>query len=110
MSKNRYSRISVTAVAAGLLVLGCARSQRDTGVDAQVTEEESGLFARAAITPDSAMVIAKARVPGRITKAELETENNVLLYSFDIKAPGKGGTTEVHVDAGTGAILKVGGE
>jgi uncharacterized membrane protein YkoI len=75
--------------------------------DAAVTEESAGLLAQAAITPDSALALAKARVPGQITKAELEREDGVLLYSFDIKVAGRDGITEVHVDAATGAILAV---
>ena len=75
--------------------------------DASVTEESAGLLAQATITPDSAAALAKARVPGQITKAELEREDGVLLYSFDIRVAGKDGITEVHVDAGTGAILGV---
>ncbi len=95
----------------GILVFAaCSRNIPDTGPDAVVTEEETGLFAQAAIPADSAVAIAKARVPGRIAKAELEKEDGALIYSFDIKVAGKDGVTEVHVDAKTGAILKVEGE
>ena len=82
-------------------------SESTAAPDAAVTEESAGLLAQAAITPDSAMALAKARVPGQITKAELEREDGVLLYSFDIKVAGRDGITEVHVDAATGAILAV---
>ena len=103
----RHIRFPLSLAVAGLALAGCAKNEPDTGVDAKVTEEETGLFAQAAISADSAMAIAKARVPGRVTEAELEREDNALIYSFDIKVPGKSGTTEVHVDARTGAILKV---
>lgn len=49
-------------------------------------------------------------VPGRVAKAELEKEDETLIYSFDTKVVGKDGVTEVHVDAKTGAVLKVEGE
>ena len=95
----------------GLFVLAaCSRDIPDSGADAVVTEEETGLFAQATIPADSAVAIAKARVPGRIAKAELEKEDGALIYSFDIKVAGKGGVTEVHVDANTGTVLKVEGE
>jgi len=75
--------------------------------DAQVTEAEPGLFATAALSADSAIALAKANTPGRIVKAELENEDGALIYSFDIAVTGQEGITEVHVDAQTGAIVKV---
>ena len=75
--------------------------------DAQVTEAEPGLFATAGLTADSAITLAKANTPGRIVKGELESEAGALIYSFDIAVLGQEGITEVHVDAQTGAILKV---
>ena len=42
-----------------------------------------------------------------ITKGGIEVEDGCLLYSFDVKTPGKKGIDEVTVDAGTGMILKV---
>jgi uncharacterized membrane protein YkoI len=105
----RSLRLPVTAVVMGLVMAGCAKSSpvTDAGPDAQVVETEGGLLSQATITPDSAMAIAKARVPGRVAKAELEKEDGKLIYSFDIKVVGKDDITEVHVDAGTGAVLKV---
>lgn len=96
-----------------LVVVGatsnCARDSDGAidGPDATMTEEQPGLFRSAAVSADSATAIAKRRVPGRITKAALEREGGVLLYSFDIRVPGQRGITEVHVDARTGAILAV---
>ena len=42
-----------------------------------------------------------------ITKGGIESEDGCLIYSFDVKTPGKKGIDEVIVDAGTGTILKV---
>jgi uncharacterized membrane protein YkoI len=75
--------------------------------DAAVTEEEPCGFGQAAIPPDSAVAIAKGRVQGTILKGVLEREGGTLLYSFDIAVPGKTGITEVHVDAQSGAVLRV---
>ena len=87
-------------------VAGCSRPPINPATgDAIVTEETAGLLRQAAIGPDSATRLAKATVPGRITKAELEREDGVLLYSFDIEVAGESGITEVHVDAATGAII-----
>jgi uncharacterized membrane protein YkoI len=75
--------------------------------DAQVTEAEPGLFAMATLSADSATALATANTPGRIVKGELENEDGALIYSFDIAVEGQEGVTEVHVDAKTGAIIKV---
>jgi uncharacterized membrane protein YkoI len=41
-----------------------------------------------------------------ITKGGLEVENGCLVYSYDVKVPGKSGFEEVIVDAGSGKVLK----
>jgi uncharacterized membrane protein YkoI len=73
-----------------------------------VSEEERGLLAQATVRSDSAMKIARARVPGgRIVKAEIENEDGKLVYSFILKVAGKAGVEEVNVDAKTGAVVAV---
>lgn len=104
---HMHERIRILAL---MLTIGVATSCSRPAInpatgDAIVTEETAGLFAQAAIGPDSATRLARAMVPGRITKAELEREDGVLLYSFDIAVAGEPGITEIHVDAGTGVIL-----
>lgn len=72
----------------------------------RMKEERPGLLAQAAITPDSARSLALARVPGgRIEEAEIEMEDERLVYSFDISVPGKRGVEEVLIDAKTGAFI-----
>lgn len=102
-------RVPVTAVVASLVMVGCSKAPpaTDTGPDAQVKEQQTGLLAQVTISPDSAVAIAKARVPGRIIEADLEQENGKLVYSFDIKVVGEDELTEVAVDALSGALLKV---
>lgn len=73
----------------------------------QVTEEKRGLFAKAKITAAAATATALASVPGsHMTKGELEEEDGKLIYSFDLKVPGRRGIKEVHVDALTGAVIR----
>lgn len=101
----RVSDTVVVAVfAAGLSACSPPEIDPVTG-DAVVVEEEPGFFTMAAIGPDSATHLAKIAVPGKITKAVLERERGVLLYSFDIQVQGEAGKTEIHVDAGNGSIL-----
>ena len=72
----------------------------------KVKEASAGLAAQATISADSAQAIALAQVPnGRIREAELENEKGTLVYSYDIKVPGKSGVEEVLVDAKTGAVV-----
>lgn len=40
-----------------------------------------------------------------LASGELEAEGGCLIYSFDIRVPGKKSIIEVTVDAGTGKVL-----
>lgn len=72
----------------------------------KVKESTPGLAAQATITADSAQKLAVAEVPrGRVREAELEMEQNTLVYSYDIKRRGKSGVEEVLIDAKTGAVV-----
>jgi uncharacterized membrane protein YkoI len=58
------------------------------------------------ISKAQATKIALAQVPrGKVQSAELETEHQQLVYSFDIRVPGKSGIEEVLVNANTGKIV-----
>lgn len=73
-----------------------------------ISEDEHGLLAQATIKPDSAMLVARGRVPGgHITKGEIENEDGKLVYSFILKVAGKAGVEEVNVDARTGAVVSI---
>lgn len=72
----------------------------------QVKEAKPGLLRQAAITPDAATRTAMQQVAnGQIQEAEIEQEKGKLVYSYDIKVPGKSGIEEVLVDAKTGAVV-----
>ena len=43
----------------------------------------------------------------KVSSAELESEQNCLIWSFDAKMRGKKGVEEVNVDAGNGKVLEV---
>jgi hypothetical protein len=66
------------------------------------------LAAAAKISLDSARVIALRAVPrGTVASEELEREHGRLIYSFDMKMPGRQGVQEVNVNAITGAVVGV---
>ena len=64
--------------------------------------------AKAKISMKTARATALGRVPGgKIKSAELEREKGRLIYSFDIRVPGKPGIKEVQVDATDGRVVSV---
>ncbi len=100
-----------------LLLVGAACEEEEEG-PVTVLEEEPGLLAQAGIPADSAVVLARGRVPGgHIQKAEIEREDGRLIYSFDV-TPAEGEEEEaeewgeesemiieVHIDALNGSVL-----
>jgi uncharacterized membrane protein YkoI len=68
-------------------------------------ESQAALRKEAKVTQVQARATALKEVPnGRVSSSELERENGKLIYSFDIKVPGKSGIEEVNVDAVSGAV------
>lgn len=83
--------VSVLAVSAG--------AQEPKKTQAQLKKE-------AKIEEKEARKTALKRIPnGKVQEEELEQENGRLIYSYDIKVPGKSGIEEVNVDAKTGEIV-----
>ncbi len=95
-----------TAIAVGILVTlvfgGAFIFSKGFDVFAQKTET----MQQTKITKEQAQKIALERVKGTIEDGELETENGILIYSFDIRNE-KGTITEIQVDAKTGKIVSV---
>lgn len=53
-----------------------------------------------------ATALQSVKIPSAtVASGELEAEGGCLIYSFDIKLPGKKSIIEVAVDAGTGKVL-----
>jgi len=89
-----------------IIVLALAASSTPFNLWADQSEVE--LLKQARVTKHQAKKIALARVKrGTIKSAELEKENGVLIWSFDIARPGRKDVTEVWVDATTGKITAV---
>ncbi len=77
-----------------------------TTVHASTHDSQAALRKEATITMVQARATALKEVPnGRVGSAELERENGKLVYSFDIKVPGKSGVDEVLIDAISGAVV-----
>lgn len=69
-------------------------------------ETPAKLRAEAKITEQQATAIVLGRVPnGVIKSAELEREHGRLVWSFDVARAGRGGVTEIQVDALTSKVV-----
>lgn len=91
-------KFSVTLALAAVLaaMVGCSHTQKSTDSTA------------ANVPRLDAEKIALSKVPnGTIREGELETENGLRVWSFDIARPGTEDVTEVQVDANTGAVVSV---
>lgn len=99
----RWSLLSVVAIGGSLV----ATSARVAGAQEAVkTHLPVSLLKLARVDEHEARMTAQASVPSaRVSAVELERENGHLQYSYDMKVPGQSGTTEVNVDAMTGAVL-----
>jgi hypothetical protein len=99
-------RITTLAVACALV--GSLSQRSGAQATTKTQNVDPALAAEAKITLDSARTIALHKVPrGTVASEELERENGHLIYSFDVKVPGKSGIQEVNVNAINGAVLGV---
>ena len=72
-----------------------------------VTQSKSTLAARARVTRAQAETLALKAVPdGRVKEAELEEENGLLVWSFDLARPHTKNVTEIQIDARTGKVVR----
>ena len=94
-----------------LLFSGAVTVVVTSGAGAQATYKRDipdSLAKQAKVSETVAAATAQRRVPkGTIQGVELERENGKLMFSYDIKTPGKSGIDEVNVDAISGTIIGV---
>jgi len=69
-------------------------------------ETQAELQKEARMTMADARVMAQKTVPNATIQAgEIEREGGKLIYSFDMKVPGKSGIDEVNIDAMTSKLV-----
>ena len=69
-------------------------------------ETQAQLQKEAKMTMVDARAMAQKTVPsGKIASGEIEREGGKLIYSFDMKVPGKSGIDEVNIDAMSGTLI-----
>jgi uncharacterized membrane protein YkoI len=94
------------AAAASAQAAKPATHARHAATTATHVTGDAKLKAEAKVKEGDAMTTAMKEVPnGKIESGEIERENGKLIYSFDIKVPGKSGIEEVNVDAMTGGVI-----
>lgn len=115
--KLQFKRITTTLfsilmlVTVGTAIQSVSYAQTEKKENSEREEKESKkqskLAKQAKITIDRAREIALEKVPnGKVESEELEKEDGLLVYSFDIRNE-KGTITEVQVDAKTGEVVSV---
>jgi hypothetical protein len=96
-------------IAASLLIsLGANAAGLPCSIHPKKDTAEADLPALAKVTQADAESTALKAVnvaSAVVSSGELEAEGGCLIYSFDIRIPGKKSIVEVAVDAGTGKVL-----
>jgi len=97
-------------VALALLIpFSAGAADLDCSTKASKLATKADMANMAKVSADAAKTAALSAVNAKgaaITKGGLEVENGCLVYSYDIKVPGKSGIDEVIVDAGNAKVLK----
>ena len=99
------------AALAFIVVAGSSAGAQATHKAASTTqhkkvETQAELQKEAKMTMVDARALAQKTVPaGKVASGEIEREGGKLIYSFDMKVPGKSGIDEVNIDAMTGTLI-----
>ncbi len=104
--KSLVKVLGVALVLALLVpVIGTAKGQEKKAGNA--ASDAKALAVGAKVTLAAALDKALKAAPGTAIAAELENEENLLIFTFDIlPKPTSEEITEIHVDAKTGAVVK----
>ena len=98
--------IMQTLVAAGAITVAASTTLAAQGTPTYKRDLPAKLVKQATVSEADAAKAAAARVPnGRIQAVELENEGGALIYSYELKVPGRSGIEEVNVNAKTGAVV-----
>ena len=94
----RRRGIIASGVIGLLFTLGSSAWADDT--EGKITD----LVKDATLTIDQAIKTASEKVPGTVVEAELEKKHGKTVWEVEVLG-ADGNVTEVHIDAGTGAVI-----
>jgi uncharacterized membrane protein YkoI len=98
--------IRMVPVLLALAAAGAGAQQKSQPHHPAKVESQAALEKEAKITMADARALATKTVPNATIQAgEIEREGGRLIYSFDMKVPGKSGIDEVNIDAMTSQIV-----
>jgi uncharacterized membrane protein YkoI len=93
-----------------VLLLPLAASAKDLGcsVKAKRLDADTRALAKTGEGDARKTALQKINAAGAsVSSGGLEVEDGCLVYTYDVKVPGRGGVEEVIIDAGTGKVLAV---
>lgn len=97
---------SIVFALALLVAVGTLAFTGPASADENEKNGKAEMAAAAKVTIEQAIKTVSAKVAGKVIEAELEKKHNKLVWEVEvITAENK--TIEVHIDAGTGAVIHV---
>ena len=97
----------MTVAIGALLVLNSPAWSDDKGKGKkEETKETVEMAATAKVTIDQAIKTALEKVPGKAVEAELEKKHGTLVWEVEV-VTAENKVMEVHIDAGSGAVIDV---
>ena len=103
MRTIRFASLALFAVAVSA---SAAAAQAPSHRHHKKVETQAELQKEAHMTMSDARAMAMKTVPNATIQAgEIEREGGKLIYSFDMKVPGKSGIDEVNIDAMSGTLV-----
>jgi uncharacterized membrane protein YkoI len=93
-----------------VLLIPLAASAKDLACSVKAKRLDADSRALAKVNEGDARKTALEKINAAgatISSGGLEIEDGCLLYTYDVKVPGRAGVEEVIIDAGTGTVLAV---
>ena len=103
---HKTTLIALAFLAAAGTSASAQATHKPAAAQHKKVETQAELQKEAKMTMADARALAEKTVPkGKIASGEIEREGGKLIYSFDMKVPGKSGIDEVNIDAMTGTLI-----
>jgi uncharacterized membrane protein YkoI len=98
--------VMALAIGAVLVLNGPAWSDQKGKGKKDEAKETIEMAATAKVTIDQAIKTASGKVPGKVVEAELEMKHDKAVWEVEI-VTAENKVMEVHIDAGSGAVIDV---